>query len=45
MRKANFFERIIYWLKEMVTSKEKQIENNDELKREMCKKHYKRRLP
>ena len=36
MRELNIFEKIMHWLKSLFVSKEKERENSDEIKREMC---------
>ena len=38
MRELNIFEKIIYWLRSLFINKKKAKENNDKLKRQMCKK-------
>lgn len=38
MRELNIFERIIHWLKSLFVSNEKERENSDKIKREMCKR-------
>lgn len=38
MRELNIFEKFVVWLKSLFVSKEKERENSDEIKREMCKR-------
>lgn len=38
MRESNLFEKIMHWLKSLFVTKEKERENSDEVKREMCKR-------
>ena len=38
MRESNIFEKIMRWLKSLFVSKEKERENSDEIKLEICKR-------